>query len=107
MVRIMIREGQNKNGKTQNMGNTPLHIAARNGHYLIAKYLKEIGASLTVKNEKDQTPIQFLQEALITDPVKLEKMVAKQKTKALGQKMREQQGLMTKINNLFTKAEEE
>lgn len=41
IVRIMIREGQDENQKTQTMGNTPLHIAARNGHYLIVKYLLE------------------------------------------------------------------
>lgn len=45
MVRILIREGQNVNEKTQNEGNTPLHIAAKNGHYLIVKYLIEIGAN--------------------------------------------------------------
>ena len=47
MVRIMIREGQNPSEKTQNMGNTPLHVAARGGHYLIVKYLVEIHASIT------------------------------------------------------------
>ncbi len=44
MVRIMIREGQNINQQTQNKGNTPIHIAAKNGHYLIVKLLLELNA---------------------------------------------------------------
>ena len=42
MVRIMIREGQNPNEVTNHMGNTPMHFAARNGHYLVVKYLIDI-----------------------------------------------------------------
>jgi len=44
MVRIMIREGEDMHQRTHNKGNTPMHIAARHGHYLIVKYLIEIGA---------------------------------------------------------------
>ena len=44
MVRIMIREGQNINQQTQNKGNTPIHRAAKNGHYLIVKLLLELNA---------------------------------------------------------------
>jgi ankyrin repeat protein len=44
MVRIMIREGEDMNDVTTHMGNTPMHFAARNGHYLVVKYLLELGA---------------------------------------------------------------
>ena len=93
MVRILIREGQNVNEKTQNEGNTPLHIAARNGHYLIVKYLLEIGANTAQQNNSGQTPMQFLASA-ISDPAKLEKVISKCKTLADGNKLREQHKLM-------------
>ena len=47
MVRIMIREGQNPSEPTQMLGNTPMHIAARNGHYLIVKLLIDMESSVT------------------------------------------------------------
>ncbi len=50
MVRIMIREGQDFNQQTFNMQNTPMHIAARYGHYLIVKYLLDLGANITITN---------------------------------------------------------
>lgn len=46
----MLREGQDVNEKTQNELNTPLHIAARSGHYLIVKYLLDQGAEMTEIN---------------------------------------------------------
>jgi len=52
----MIREGQDENQKTQTMGNTPLHIAARNGHYLIVKYLLEQQADEGITNINGLTP---------------------------------------------------
>ena len=39
MMRVIIREGHNINQQTQNKGNPPIHIAAKNGHYLIVKLL--------------------------------------------------------------------
>lgn len=38
-VRILIREGQDVNEQTQSYRNTPLHIAAQNGHLLVVKFL--------------------------------------------------------------------
>ena len=90
----MIREGQAVNERTQNMGNTPLHIAARNGHYLIVKYLLEIGAATSQQNMKGLTPKQFLQESLVTDPAKIEVLANKQKTKAGANQVRNQQKQM-------------
>ena len=47
MVRIMIREGENPSEPTQMEANTPMHIAARNGHYLIVKLLIEMECPVT------------------------------------------------------------
>lgn len=73
------------------MGNTPLHIAARNGHYLIVKYLLEQGADIQLTNVNSLTPRQFLQEVVITDPNKLEKLCSKQATPVAANKLREKQ----------------
>ena len=105
MVRILIREGQNVNEKTQNEGNTPLHIAAKNGHYLIVKYLIEIGANTAQQNNSGQTPMQFLASALVTDPAKLDKLVSKCKTELQGQQLRERQKLMGDTLKLLSGAE--
>ena len=60
IVRIMLREGQAVNERTQNELNTPLHIASRNGHYLIVKYLIDQGANMSEINARGLTPRQFL-----------------------------------------------
>ena len=65
MVRIMIREGQNPNEVTNHMGNTPMHFAARNGHYLVVKYLIDIQASVQLTNKMGHTPKEFLKGELI------------------------------------------
>ena len=59
-VRIMLREGEDKNLQTQNLSNTPLHIAARNNHYLISKYLIDIEATVHTKNAEGLTPKEYL-----------------------------------------------
>lgn len=56
IVRILIREGQNPNEQTFVYRNTPLHIAARAGHYLIVKYLLDIGGNTTILNSDQMTP---------------------------------------------------
>ena len=57
MVRIMIREGQNINQQTQNKVNTPIHIAAKNGHYLIVKLLLELNADSSIVNLDGLSPL--------------------------------------------------
>jgi hypothetical protein len=64
LVRILIREGQDKDEQTQNLKNTPLHIAARHGHFLIVKYLIDLGANSLIQNRDGQTAFQFTEEAL-------------------------------------------
>ena len=41
MIRLLLREGQDPNEQTQHKRNTPLHLAAKNGHYLVVKFLLE------------------------------------------------------------------
>lgn len=40
-------------------GNTPLHVAAQNGHYDIVKLLIELSANLNAKNENGNTPLHM------------------------------------------------
>ena len=82
MVRILIREGENLNIQTERERNTPMHVAARNGHYLIVKYLLENGAKPDITNNRGLTPKQYLDEVLISDPQKIAQIAKKQKSKA-------------------------
>jgi ankyrin repeat protein len=63
LVRVLIREGQDMNEQTQQMKNTPLHIAARHGHFLIVKYLLETKAVPNIDNRDDLTPFDFAEDA--------------------------------------------
>jgi hypothetical protein len=40
-----------------------MHIAARHGHFLIVKYLMEIGANPVITNKDGLTPYDFAAEA--------------------------------------------
>lgn len=46
------------------MKNTPLHIAAKFGHFLIVKYLVENGANPIIANREGHTPFNFAEESL-------------------------------------------
>ena len=59
MVRILLREGQDVNEQTQNLKNTPLHIAAQSGHLLIVKYLIEQGAVANLSNAQSLNPLEI------------------------------------------------
>ncbi len=63
LVRILIREGQKIDEQTQYFKNTPMHIAARHGHYLIVKYLLEIGADATILNKDGLSPYDFAEDS--------------------------------------------
>ena len=54
------------NEQTHDQMNTPLHIAAANGHYLIVKYLVEAGANPILTNKKGQTPLNYADEFFST-----------------------------------------
>ena len=115
MVRIMIREGQSSTEPTQKVGNTPLHIAARNGHYLIVKYLIDIGAPVDTKNKDGYTPREFLQGVLLSLNAKqrIQKQLhalkgqtdkEKMKEKAKMVKELEKQDLLAKTGDLLMAA---
>ena len=115
MVRIMIREGQSSTEPTQKVGNTPLHIAARNGHYLIVKYLIDIGAPVDTKNKDGYTPREFLQGVLLSlnakqriqkqlDALKGQTDKEKMKEKAKMVKELEKQDLLAKTGDLLMAA---
>jgi len=57
MVRVLIREGQDPNEQTEHERNTPLHLAAKNGHYLIVKFLMEMNANILLMNRAGKTAI--------------------------------------------------
>lgn len=44
------------------MKNTPMHIAAKHGHYLIVKFLMEIGAHPIVENRDGLTAFDYATE---------------------------------------------
>jgi len=64
MVRILIREGQDPNEVTQMNRDTSLHLAAKNGHILIVRYLLEQGATPSVANRAGKRPLDFCLESL-------------------------------------------
>ena len=64
MVRILIREGQDPNEQTQHERNTPLHLAAQNGHILIVMYLLDQKAVSNMLNSQDKTPLDLCKESL-------------------------------------------
>lgn len=115
MVRIMIREGQSSVEPTQKVGNTPLHIAARNGHYLIVKYLIDNGAPVDTKNKDGYTPREYLQGVLLSlnakqriqkqlDALKGQTDKEKMKEKAKMVKELEKQDLLAKTGDLLMAA---
>lgn len=63
MVRILYREDEEiLNAKTVEKGNTPLHIASKNGHYLIAKFLTELGCRTDLENNEGRKALEVCQE---------------------------------------------
>ena len=63
LVRVLVREGQHLDEQTQAAKNSPLHIAARHGHFLVVKYLVEAGANPALANKDGLTPFDFAEEA--------------------------------------------
>ena len=64
LVRILIREGQDPNEESQELKNTPLHLSAQNGHFLIVRLLVELGADRSVLNKFGKTPLVCAEESL-------------------------------------------
>lgn len=51
------------NEQTQYLKNTPLHIAAKFGHYLIVKYLVEAGANFLITNKDGLSPFDLADQS--------------------------------------------
>lgn len=82
MVRNLIWEGQDVNEQTVDQQNTPLHFAARNGHYLVAKYLlQDCKADITRENIDGAAPWNVLQNSLMETSQKVPAIKAKLKGK--------------------------
>ena len=81
MVRMQLRHNQEilKETATQAMGNTPMHMAAQHGHYLVVKYLLEIGAYPLKVNFDQKTPRDLLVKAMMDQRKKIKKLTQKPK----------------------------
>lgn len=55
---------------TDKDGNSPLHLAAQNGHSDVIKYLLKCGAAVDDKNAKGLTPVDCAASSGHTDAVK-------------------------------------
>lgn len=80
MVRIQLRQHEEElQGRTKYRGNTPMHMGAKNGHYLVVKYLLERGADCQITNLDEFTPKDLLVKSLASQKQKLSKIKKKQK----------------------------
>lgn len=60
-----------------------MHFAARSGHYLIVKFLCDLGCPANTQNVMGLTPLQFMSSAWMGDDFeKVEIVAMKQKGKA-------------------------
>lgn len=80
MVRIQLRQNEDElEGRTKYRGNTPMHMAAQSGHYLIVKYLLSKNADCLITNNDEQTPKDLLLKSMAAQKKKLDKIKKKQK----------------------------
>ena len=56
MIELLVQIGQADVNALDDVGNTPLHMAARAGHYDAAMRLLDFNAEPLVKNEACHTP---------------------------------------------------
>ena len=72
LVKELIAQGENVNGKDSNYGNlTPLFVAVENGSVEIAKILLEAGAKVNARDKEKQTPLMRLDDDATPELVEL------------------------------------
>ena len=82
MVRQLTWEGQDVNEMTVDEQNTPLHFAARNGHYLVAKFLiQDCGADISLENREGMNAWSALQRSQMDVNDRIPAIKAKMKGK--------------------------
>ena len=69
-VAVLIDCGANVNA-IGDIGNTPLHGAAAKGHLAVAEVLLKNGADMSIKNEFEETAVDWARNAKRDDMVKL------------------------------------
>jgi len=80
LVRILSREGDNINAQTQHKKNTPLHLAAQNGHILVVKYLiEELRANVKLGNIDNKLPLDLAKQSLQQEIAKEQEKIGKAK----------------------------
>jgi ankyrin repeat protein len=98
MVRILIREGQDMNEQTQHLKSSPLHIAAKHGHYLIVKYLLEIGASANITNRDGRVAFDLAEDSKRT--IELSLASSKNKVGGPGFDLKKAQDTVKKLDEI-------
>ena len=66
------------NEKIESYGNTMLHISCQLHSFIFTKYLLRMGSDVSIKNEKDKTP-----EEIVEDEIKYQKGLPDTRTKQL------------------------
>ena len=72
LVRILIREGQDPDEKSQALKNSPLHLAAQNGHFLIVRLLVDAeGADKDCENVDKKLPMALAEASFAIEAKRL------------------------------------
>ena len=71
MIKFILDHKADPNARTRRNGQTPLHIAVKNGRFDAVKLLLEYGADVYVKNEYGHTPLHYASHYHKVDIVEL------------------------------------
>jgi ankyrin repeat protein len=71
ITEVLLANKAEVNVSDKNMGNTPLHLAAKGGHVKIIPMLLAAGANPNVENKRGRTPLSFAAQSGPLESVKL------------------------------------